>query len=115
MLSKQTKTVINRGGVLGLLSPFESNGVKKTPASPEVQLALALTIIGLAYAPIAIIVIPEVIAAVSLAGVEQCATNDTCRQEAAQTTGEAVYTVIYGHCVFHTACRPTIITPVTTH
>src|SRR5258706_9703388 len=81
------------GGATGDLCALGNLGPGYKPASPEVQLALALTIIGLAYAPIAIIVIPEVIAAVSLAGVEQCATNDTCRQEAAQTTGEAVETV----------------------
>src|SRR5258706_41979 len=84
-LLKDYQTGTGCGGATGDLCALGNLGPNYKPASPEVQLALALVVIGIAYLPIAIIVVPGVIAAVASVGAEQCATNDTCQQEAVQT------------------------------
>src|SRR5258706_905371 len=77
------------GGATGDLCALGNLGPGYKPASPEVQLALALVVIGLAYAPIAIVVIPDVIAAVAIGGAGECTNDPACEQYAAQTAGEA--------------------------
>ena len=88
-LLKDYQTGTGCGGATGDLCALGNLGPGYKPASPEVQLALALVVIGLAYAPIAIVVIPDVIAAVAIGGAGECTNDPACEQYAAQTAGEA--------------------------